>query len=158
MDMDVMERVEEKSILVAVDDTESGKRALLYVADMLGGMPGFRATILHIVPEPPEDYFAGEGQREEWRAEREKKGALMVEQYRNVMVQSGFGEDKVETEVIVKACRSLAECIFEEVERLGACTVVVGRRGISSREEFLFGSTSHKLLRTAKHCAVWIVE
>jgi nucleotide-binding universal stress UspA family protein len=121
--MEAMERVADKSILVAVDDTESGKRALLYVADMLGGMPGFRATILHIVPEPPGDYL-----------------------------------DKVETEVIVKACRSLAECIFEEVERLGACTVVVGRRGISTKEEFLFGSTSHKLLRTAKNCAVWIVE
>jgi nucleotide-binding universal stress UspA family protein len=155
--MEVTERVEEKSILIAVDDTESGKRALLYVADMLGGMPGFRATILHIVPEPPEDYFPGEQEAEEWRVEREKKGALMVEQYKNVLAQSGFEEDKVETEVIVKACRSLAECIFEEVERLGACTVVVGRRGISTREEFLFGSTSNKLLRTAKNCAVWIV-
>jgi nucleotide-binding universal stress UspA family protein len=36
--------------------------------------------------------------------------------------------------------------------------VVVGRRGLTHNEEFLFGSTSSKILHHATHCAVMVVE
>jgi nucleotide-binding universal stress UspA family protein len=36
--------------------------------------------------------------------------------------------------------------------------VVVGRHHKSKAEEFLFGSTSSKLIHEAKKCAVWVVE
>jgi nucleotide-binding universal stress UspA family protein len=35
---------------------------------------------------------------------------------------------------------------------------VVGRRGVSKRQEFLFGSVSSKVVRDAKNCAVWVIE
>jgi nucleotide-binding universal stress UspA family protein len=37
-------------------------------------------------------------------------------------------------------------------------TVVIGRRGISRKEEFIFGSTSNKILHTARDCSVWVIE
>ena len=41
-----------------------------------------------------------------------------------------------------------------------SCTVVVGRRHKTKTEEFLFGSTSTRLIREAKgaHRPIWVVE
>jgi nucleotide-binding universal stress UspA family protein len=39
----------------------------------------------------------------------------------------------------------------------GYGTIVVGRRGISKAEQFLFGSVSNKIVQNAKDCTVWVV-
>ncbi|MEJ2182307.1 MAG: universal stress protein [Nitrospirota bacterium] len=147
-----------RQVLVAVDGTENAQRAVLYVADILGGMPGFRVTLLHVVQEPPLEYFSNAQQRRDWLGEKEAEGRKGLERYRRILLHSGFEEDQVGTTLVVKACDSLARCIYEEVRRLNACTVVVGRRGISKKEEFLFGSTSNTMVHTARNCAVWVVE
>ena len=52
----------------------------------------------------------------------------------------------------------MASCIIRELEELKCCTVVIGRRGISKKEEFIFGSTSSRILHDAKNCAVMVIE
>jgi nucleotide-binding universal stress UspA family protein len=147
-----------KHLLIAVDDSENARRTVLYVADMLGGLPGFRLTVLNVVSEPPEDFFKTAEERREWLRHRESDAADMAHDYRRTLISSGFAEESVSTEVIVKHCSSIAGCILDEVRRLKASTVVMGRRGISMKKEFLFGSTSSKILHTAKDCAIWVVE
>jgi nucleotide-binding universal stress UspA family protein len=82
----------------------------------------------------------------------------MLENYRQILIQSGFSEDKTSVKLIIKDCPSVAECILDELNKLKACTAVVGRRGISKKEEFLFGSTSSKIIHDAKNCSVWVIE
>jgi len=41
---------------------------------------------------------------------------------------------------------------------LKCCTVVIGRRGLSKKEEFIFGSTSNRILHEANNCAVMVIE
>ncbi|MBI5741591.1 MAG: universal stress protein [Nitrospirae bacterium] len=148
----------DRHILLAVDESKSAQRALLYVADFLGGQTGFRATILRIIPEQSEDYFETETDRQAWLDEQRARAGEMLDNYRKILVQSGFEEEKVAVRIISEYCRSIAECILEQQKKLGCCTVVVGRRVISRKEEFLFGSTSARMLHTAKSCALWIIE
>lgn len=151
-------QVKDRHILIAVDESKSAQRALLYVADFLGGQTGFRVTILRVIPEPSEDYFDRDGDRYRWIEEQHSRAAEMIGNYRRILIQSGFEEDKIEHVILTGFCRSVAECILEQQKELGCCTVVVGRRVISRKEEFLFGSTSSKMLHTAKSCALWIIE
>lgn len=54
---------------------------------------------------------------------------------------------------------SVAEVILEEMKKSGANTLGISRRGISKKEEFIYGSTSNKLLHAAKgSAAMWVVE
>ena len=46
-----------KNILIAVDDSDNSRRAVHYVGFLLGKVDGVRATLLHVIPEPEEDYF-----------------------------------------------------------------------------------------------------
>lgn len=149
---------QDKHILIAVDESENAKRAVLYVADFLGGFPGFKITLLHIIPEPPEDYFETEKDRDEWIKDQKNKMSKLLENYRNVLIQAGFPEEKVKIDISIKPCSSIAECILEELNKIKACTVVVGRRGISKKEELIFGSTSNRILHEAKNCSVWVIE
>ncbi len=148
----------ERHILIAVDGSENSKRAVLYVADFLGGVPGFRATLLHIIPDPPSDFFGSEAERNEWLRDEKSRAEEMLEKYRRVLIQSGFAEDKVSAVADVRFCPSVGECIIQTQRGLNCCTVVMGRRGISKKEEFLFGSTSSRVMHSEKNCAVWVIE
>ena len=53
---------------------------------------------------------------------------------------------------------TVAELILHERQSGGYGTIVVGRRGMSKKEEFLFGSVSNKIVREARDCTVWVVE
>ncbi len=147
-----------RNILIAVDASENAKRSVLYVKDLLEGLQGFRITLLTIIPQPSEDYFATESEKASWITNQESAARKFLEDYRRIFTESGFRDEDVTSHVVVKECASLAECILDEQKRLSSGTVVIGRRGISKKEEFIFGSTSSKILHTPKDCSVWVVE
>ncbi len=151
-------KVKGKHLLIAVDESESSKRAVLYVADFLGGFPGFRVTILSVIPEPEDDFFEDKQERADWIRKKKAETRQMLKNYRRVLIQSGFAEDKVVTSSHGGEGKSMAEAILETRCSLSCCTIVVGRRHHSKTEEFLFGSTSSKLVREARNCAIWVVE
>lgn len=148
----------DRHILVAVDDTDSSKRAVLYVADFLGDAPGFKVTLLSLVPVPEPDHFESDKKRREWIDRHHHTMETLLQRYRKILIQGGFAEEKVAVTVETTESLSIAEAIIEAQERFGSCTVVVGRHGISKQEEFLFGSTSNKLLHMPKNCSLWIIE
>ena len=53
-----------KNILIAVDESENSRRAVSNVAQFLGGIEGFKVTILHVIPIPEEDIFPNSTERE----------------------------------------------------------------------------------------------
>ncbi|MCL5022088.1 MAG: universal stress protein [Nitrospirae bacterium] len=148
----------DRHILVAVDNSKNAERVILYVADVLGGVSGFYVTILTVIPEPPADYFETDTERNSWIEEQKSEATRMLDKYRRILIQSGFVEEKVETIMDIRKCPSVADCIIDVQQKLKCCTIVVGRRGVSKQEEFLFGSTSSKIVRSGKNCAVWVIE
>jgi len=148
----------DKRILVAVDESENSKMALLYVAEFLGGFPGFQAVVLSVLSVPEIDFFDSPGQRDVWVKSKQASLAGMLERYRNILLQSGFQEEKVVTELVLTEDKPISTVILEKQQHYDACTLVVGRRGVSRHEEFLFGSVSNKLVHLASRCAVWVIE
>jgi nucleotide-binding universal stress UspA family protein len=148
----------DKHFLIAVDESESSKRAVLYVADIVGGFPGFALTLISIIPEPEEDFFDSTEEQVAWTREKLEAANRMLENYRQVLIQAGFPPEKVSIRSCVGEETSFAEAILHTRCDLSCCTVVVGRHHKSKTEEFLFGSTSTNLIREAKNCAVWVIE
>ncbi len=147
-----------RNILIAVDASENSRRAVQYVAGMLGGMKGFKATVLHVIREPEEDEFPVEGEKEKWYPAHRQHVDRMLEEYRRMLIDAGFAPEDVSTRSTLRYCPSMAECILAEQDLLKYATLVVGRKGLSHKEEFLFGSISGKIVRTARNCTVWVVE
>lgn len=153
-----MEAEFNRNILIAVDDSSNAERAVAYVGYLLGGLEGFRVTLLHVIPEPEEDFFPSAGDKERWLQKYRLKISATLEGYRQKLLMAGFGADAVRTHSKMRYCPSMAECILSERDAGDYGTIVVGRQGLSRKEEFLFGSVSSKIVSHARNCTVWVVE
>ena len=147
-----------RNILISVDESENASRAVDYVAQLLGGLEDFRITLLHVIPEPEEDYFRTEEEKERWLEQYREKMDNRMENYRRRLIDAGFAEDRVKVRITMRFCPSMAKCILQERDQLEYSTIVVGRQGLSRSEEFLFGSISSKIVNHARDCTVWVVE
>jgi nucleotide-binding universal stress UspA family protein len=146
-----------RNILLAVDDSENSGRAVDYVAYLLGGLAGFRVTLLHVIPEPEEDFFSGPAEKERWLENYRSRMQAVLEGYRRVLCDAGFAPEGVAVRLRQRHCPSMAECILSETGAGDFGTIVVGRQGISRKEEFLFGSISSKIVSHARSYSVWVV-
>jgi nucleotide-binding universal stress UspA family protein len=128
------------------------------VGQLLGGLPGFKVTVLHVVPEPEDDYFPTAAQKEEWLSKYVQKIEALLEECRQALIGKGFDPKDVSARSTLRFCPSTAECILSERDETQYSTIVVGRQGLSRSEEFLFGSISSKIVNHARNCTVWVVE
>jgi nucleotide-binding universal stress UspA family protein len=155
---DLARRDTERHLLVAVDESANSKRVVMYLADFFGDYKDVFVTLLTIIQEPSEDFFPTELEGKKWLEEKQDVITKTQADYKQMLIDAGFKENQIETCLLVRQCTSIGDAILEEQEKLRCCIVVVGRRGISHNEEFVFGSTSNKILHHAKNCAVMVVE
>jgi nucleotide-binding universal stress UspA family protein len=156
-------------ILIAFDGSENALRAVAYTAAMSGCRLDCQVDVVAIERPPDRDLFADDTAWKESCAVKATTLRQSLDAARALLLRSGLPEAAVTTR-FVESCRSplreSRECsintsIALEVLRLaeegGFGTVVVGRRGVSRQEEFLFGSVSSKIIHAAKDLVVWVV-
>ncbi len=160
-----------KKILLAVDASENAMRAVEYVGAIVGGGSGFEVQLLCIERLPHRDLFPDE---DEWKTACEMTRSEM----KAFFDRPGTGWLKWMFPIrlfLSNTCRavfspfqngvrqcsrgtSIALEIMDALKAGGFGTVVIGRRGVSKAEEFLFGSVSNKIIHSAKDCTVWVVS
>ena len=160
-----------KKILIAVDSSENSARAVSYVARLVDKTTQFSVTVLYIERPPNRDFYATD---EEWHAagqDQEKKIRLFLEESKAKLLASGLSTQEVKI-AYVPHCKSpsrtntqfcslgtsIARDILQFQQNGNFGTLVIGRRGVSRAEEFLFGSVTTKVTHLAKDCTVWVVQ
>ncbi len=151
-------KIYNKNILIAVDESENACRAVSYVGQFLAAIKGFKVLILHVIRQPEEDYFPTSSEKDQWLDQYKLKVDSMLKDYRQILIRAGFAPEDVSVRSTLRYCPSLAECILAERDQTGYSTIVVGRQGLSRSEEFLFGSVSSKIVNHARDCTIWVVE
>lgn len=148
----------QKTLLLAVDDSDNSRRAVGHVAAVLGSSRDFAIHLLHVISEPDPDYFDDKpARRLEWMAAQKKEAAAYLDEYRAFLVDAGHPAELVRVEVKEMDCPSVAQCILAERDRLGAGIIALGRQGRNAREELLLGSVSKRVVHHAHGCAIWVV-
>jgi nucleotide-binding universal stress UspA family protein len=148
----------ERKILLCIDEFPNSHRAVEYVGRLLGNIPGFEITVVSIVEEPGSDHFQTQEAAEQYLEEKRVTIKKILSEARDTLIRMGVPEKAITVKLDQRRCESLAQCIIEEQQAEDFGTVVVGRRGISKDEEFLFGSVSNKIIRYARGCTIWVVE
>lgn len=151
-------RVENK-VLIAVDLSENSLKAVDYVGGMLRCHETAEITLLTVIKEPSPDIVPDDGERGRMVEEARKETLALMEKAGSSLAALGIPEKHVRLKIqVCQKPMSVSDLILHEQQNGGYGTLVVGRRGVSKREEFLFGSVSSKVVRDAKHCAVWVIE
>ncbi len=144
-------------VLVGLDSSEAALNAVRYLAGVLGGANTCKVRLLavHQAPaqEDPSLREEAAGGDDELRLALEER---LLEAY-HILVQARLPPENLSTELVEAAGRTVGETIMAHQRQGGYGTVVVGRRGVSKAEEFLFGSVSSSVVRMAGDCCVWVV-
>ncbi len=149
----------ERKVLIAVDLSENSLKAVDYVGKVIGAChTSVEIALLHVIKEPSPDIIPDEETRREKIEQLRAEGSRLMDEVEKQLTSVGISESCIKINIaICSPTVSYSELILQEQKKGGYGTVVMGRRGLSKREEFLFGSVSSGVMREARECAVWIV-
>lgn len=151
---------EQTGILIGLDSSEGSMAAVEYVAEMTRGSAP-KIALVHVV----RSVSSGQGDIEEVFTEeyREKHVEEATNRIRPVfrkatekLVAAGIPADRISARILSKVF-SRAGTLLQEAGRMNFGTIVVGRRGLSTVQEFDMGRVSNKLMQAARDRAVWLV-
>lgn len=146
-----------KKILVAVDGTETSKRALGYVAEISQAMTGVEICLLHLYPEPPPNLCRDDTCMAAHRAEKEANAQKIFAEAMALFEGCGLSREQISCVSRLTVGETISKVILQEQAQGGFGTVVVGKRGVTKAEEFLFGSISNTVVRSCNNFTVWVV-
>jgi len=146
-----------KRIIVAIDESVRSLNAVDYVGGIAGHFGDVSLCLLHIYPEPPPDYYRSGGTLNAYQEEQEKQAEAMLAQATEMLHRHGIPAKAIRSKCLMAYQKSISSAILELQEKEGYGTIVVGKRGISKAEEFLFGSISNALIHNGKDIAVWVI-
>lgn len=144
-------------IVIAVDGSDNSRRAVAYVGELVGRTPGLEVTLLHVIHAPDENFFPNGQERERWLQSGRSRVEGWLAEYRRMLLAAGMDPARVSVHLAERDGPSLAALILAETCALDAGTIVVGRQGLSPREELLFGSVSRQVVGHASNRTVWVV-
>ena len=132
-----------KKILIAMDGSENATMGAAYAADMLSNRKDVFITLIHIQTDEPDNDQQGINE--------------MMDIARSLLIKAGIPKEAISVHISKKEV-GIARDILREIAEGGYGTVVIGRRGISKAQQFLFGSVSNKILQNTGDYTVWVVE
>jgi nucleotide-binding universal stress UspA family protein len=147
-----------RKILIAADASENARRAASYVGDIIGPREDFEIEILYVIRYPERDLFPDEDTWKQKKDEEVQKAHRIIDELSQMLKEKGIPDFSIASSAKEASGFSIAQKILEYQTKNDFGTVVIGRRGVSKAEEFLFGSVSNKIVHYAKNCAVWIIE
>lgn len=150
---------EDKRILIAVDLSQNSLNAVDYVGQMVRCHPSVHITLLHVIRFPSTDVETDPKERLKQVEQRRAEILKLMEDAGRRLIAVGIPEERICLQIrVCNAPVGVADLILAEQQGGKYQTIVVGRRGLSRKEEFLFGSVSSRVVRNARGCAVWVIE
>jgi nucleotide-binding universal stress UspA family protein len=129
-----------RDLLIGIDGSDNGMRAVDYVANTLGSSNVFNVTLAH-VPR---------------RRTPEDAQHILDEAYDRLR-NKGFPPERLETRILDPSLKT-ADALVKDARDNDRETIVIGRRGRSTIREFIFGGITERLLRYPIGHSVWIVD
>lgn len=143
-------------MLIAIDGEEASLKALRYVGEIGRDIKGLSVSLLHVYPPPPPDYYGRGGSLDDYREFHEKRVGSIFAKAEKVLREYEIA-DIMECRTEMADGATISETVLKIIREGDFGTVVVGKRGVSKAEEFLFGSISNALAQHSKDYCTWIV-
>jgi nucleotide-binding universal stress UspA family protein len=129
-----------------------------YLARWAACYEAVRIVLVHVVKEPSEDVLPDRDERDEYIGVKLEAGEALLAQVKGELESVGVPSVRIATKTL--SCTppsTVADTLLAEKGSGTYDTIVLGRRGVSKREEYIFGSVATSLIREAVDVSVWVV-
>jgi nucleotide-binding universal stress UspA family protein len=153
-------RPETRKVVVGFDRSRGIRKGLDQVGPLLSRKLE-QILLCHIVrplsgPHLARKSYFSSREEAHWLDENSRKIVPVLVDAKQRLSRAGFDQKAFHT-AIIKEKTSRAEGLRAEAEALGAGTIILGRRGATSVEEFAMGRVTRKILYMVYDRAIWIV-
>jgi nucleotide-binding universal stress UspA family protein len=143
------------SILLALNDTVSSRKALEFILQYSMLPKDADLTLLHIFRGPS----AGENlMGEKFILRQPERLQKFLESARDKLVQNGFDPVHIEIKLITETYPTITEGIIDQFNKGSYNMVVLGRKRMSKAEEFVLGDVGVKLVRALEGVAILVIK
>lgn len=146
-----------EKILIAVNDSDDALRAIQYVGQIVKATNTLSIYLLYVYPDPPPDYYGKGGTLDAYKEIMQDQAGRAIELAIATLKKFGVSEDRISSAIQLADGKPISQAILKAQEEHQCNTLVVGKRGISKNEEFLFGSISNTIARKTKGFTTWVV-
>lgn len=146
-----------QKMLVAVNDSDDAMFAVHYVGKAAQKAGDLSITLLFVYPDPPPDYYHKGGTLGAYKEIMNDQGRKVMKQATDILGRYDIPQDNIKTDIRLAKGKTISQAILETRKEQDFSTLVVGKRGISKNEEFLFGSISNTLARESREFTTWVV-
>ncbi|OGR07741.1 MAG: hypothetical protein A2511_03405 [Deltaproteobacteria bacterium RIFOXYD12_FULL_50_9] len=146
-----------KKILVAVDETATAEQALRYVGEVISSPAGLQISLLYIYPEPSAAQVQNGLDVRDYQLQRDAAGQQILARSHDILASYGIPAEQITSICRMATSETISKTILQVQADGEYGTVVVGKRGVSKAEEFLFGSISNTMVRNSRGFAVLVV-
>jgi nucleotide-binding universal stress UspA family protein len=148
-------------ILVAFDGSWGSRKSVTCIGSLLDPA-ACEVMLLHVIR--PLNIWSLSGrelfvQKHEtrWIETNKRKIVPAISEAQKRLVEAGFPEEHISSQILTDQS-SRAAAIVKAAGDGGYDTIVLGRRGVTSVEEFMIGRVSRKILHLTFRPALWIVS
>ena len=144
----------ERKLLIVVDGSPQSLNAVRYVAQN-HTMEGTTVTLMYFMPSVSESHrgFKKSGLAKE---EMEANVPQLLRRYIEHLQKAGGISGRISTKVIMESSNPSGD-IRKEAKERGYGTIVIGRRGLSTKSEGAMGGIAEEILAQSEGLALCIV-
>lgn len=152
-----------KKLMIAVDDSLHSKNAVRYVTRLSARMDNLNYVLF--TAQPMVSQFLVDEAKKNANSQRELRAVMernattsqkLLDNYRRLMVKDGVDESRIQT-VTQPRKLDIGKDIIEYAQTGRFDALVIGRRGVSSLQEFFMGSVSSNITQHSNIIPVWII-
>ena len=162
-------------LLVVIDESEASKRAVLYVAQIIGGRRGFKVCLARTLSEIPASLIEHGGaenpdeeakleaelrsEQRQWILAAKEKAEPALTRAAAALRKAGVTAASIEKRFCYPAHgRSKGDEILELATDQKCHTIVIGSESLSRWRQLLGNDPVEELLRRGKGFTIWVVE
>jgi hypothetical protein len=154
-------------LLVVVDESPATKKALQYVAQIVGKRKDFRICLAHSVKDAPPELTELRGAekkliqdfKHQWIEAEEMTEQRAIKRANAILLEGGVTRGSVEAHYCYLVDGALAtKEIVELAGTLKCGTIVIGRKSLSWLNEIIQGDPADELIRLGDGFTIWVVE
>ncbi len=152
-----------KKLMIAVDDSLHSKNAVRYVTRLSARMDNLNYVLF--TAQPMVSQFLVDEAKKNANSQRELRAVMernattsqkLLDNYKRLMVKDGVDESRIQT-VTQPRKLDIGKDIIEYAQTGRFDALVIGRRGVSSLQEFFMGSVSSNITQHSNIIPVWII-
>ena len=104
--------------LIAMDKSETSRRAVRYVGQMALGLAEKHICLLHVYPEPPPDFYTTGGQLDRYQMLKDERAGLFLQDAAIILEEMGISGRDISQRICMAEGKTISQMVLDNASKI----------------------------------------